>query len=65
MANINVMGAPVFAGFGGQSRSYLNPEWNNFGPRIGLAYKVSNHMVWRAGYGTFYNPRLTGVPDKV
>jgi len=61
LSGINVKGAPVFAGINGQSRSYLDPELDSFGPRIGLAYKVSDRIVWRAGYGTFYNPRLTGV----
>jgi len=61
LSTLNVKGAPLFAGINGQSRSYLDPELDNFAPRIGLAYKVTDRMVWRAGYGTFYNPRLTGV----
>ncbi|MBN9663223.1 MAG: carboxypeptidase regulatory-like domain-containing protein [Acidobacteria bacterium] len=61
LANIDVKGAPVFAGVNGQSRSYLDPEYDSWGPRIGLAYKLNQRMVLRSGFGTFFNPRLTGV----
>src|SRR5258708_12799440 len=32
----------------------ISPDTNNFAPRIGLAYKVTNKLVERAGYGIFY-----------
>jgi hypothetical protein len=32
----------------------ISPDTNNFAPRIGLAYQVSNKLVVRAGYGIFY-----------
>jgi hypothetical protein len=36
---------------------YRNPaDRNNFGPRIGLAYKVSQQTVFRAAYGIFFQP---------
>ncbi|MDX1983521.1 MAG: TonB-dependent receptor, partial [Bryobacteraceae bacterium] len=30
------------------------PDRNNFAPRIGLAYRLSDNMALRAGYGWFY-----------
>ena len=32
----------------------ISPDTNNFAPRIGLAYKVSEKLAVRAGYGIFY-----------
>ena len=32
----------------------ISPDINNFAPRIGLAYKVNEKLVVRAGYGIFY-----------
>jgi hypothetical protein len=42
------------AGF--PSRSLLNSDWHDFGPRIGFAYRPgsTNRTVIRAGYGIFY-----------
>lgn len=39
-------------GFG---RSLMQSDYNNFAPRIGIAYQVSNKTVVRTGYGLFYN----------
>ncbi len=36
------------------SRSATKNSWLDFGPRLGLAYKVGNHMVLRAAYGVYY-----------
>jgi len=36
------------------SPGLISPDTNNFAPRIGLAYQVSNKLVMRAGYGIFY-----------
>ena len=30
------------------------PDRNNFAPRIGLAYRISDRIALRAGYGMFY-----------
>ncbi len=39
------------------SSRYRNPvDLNNFGPRAGLAYKITDSLVLRTGYGLFYNP---------
>ena len=32
----------------------ISPDINNFAPRVGLAYKVNEKVVVRAGYGIFY-----------
>ncbi len=31
-----------------------NEDWNNFAPRIGLAYRLTNSTVIRTGFGIFY-----------
>ncbi len=40
-----------FLGAGGVPRSARNLEWGNFGPRVGLAWKLSSSAALRAGYG--------------
>ena len=45
----------VFAKPGGiEARSTVKPDYNNFAPRIGLAYQVAAKTVVRTGYGIFY-----------
>jgi len=52
---------PVFTGGIGQctgqhySDSLVNPDRNDFAPRIGIAWKPVSKMVVRAGYGINYN----------
>ncbi|MDX1981171.1 MAG: TonB-dependent receptor [Bryobacteraceae bacterium] len=36
--------------------SHYPTDWNNFGPRAGLAYSLNAKTVIRAGYGMFYPP---------
>ncbi len=54
------MGARVFAGMNGQSRSSWDTQWNNISPRIGAAYRLSNTFVLRGGYGRTFTPSNTG-----
>jgi hypothetical protein len=35
-------------------RSLVNPDNNNFGPRVGLSYSPTDRWTLRAGFGTFY-----------
>jgi hypothetical protein len=35
-------------------RSLVNPDKNNFAPRLGLAYQLNEATVLRMGYGRFY-----------
>jgi hypothetical protein len=51
-----VKGGLLFAGVNGNPRTNYNADNKNFAPRIGLAYKLNNHLVVRAGYGMFYLP---------
>ncbi len=37
----------------GFPRSVISTDWNNFTPRLGLAYRLGNKMVIRTGYGLF------------
>ena len=53
-------GGLVFAGRNGAPRGNKDPDNNNFAPRIGLAYKASDRLVLRSGFGVFYNP-TTGI----
>jgi hypothetical protein len=38
---------------------FINPNHKNFAPRIGLAYRLTDKTVIRAGYGIYYNPNQT------
>ncbi len=42
------------------SRGLINPDLNNFAPRIGLAYQWSDKLVFRSGYGIFYGGQENG-----
>ena len=39
---------------GPYGRSYYNVPYNTFAPRIGLAYKITDKLVMRSGFGMFY-----------
>lgn len=51
-----VLGGLQFAGVGGAPRHIKNYDNNNFAPRLGLAYKLTDRLVIRTGAGFFYNP---------
>jgi hypothetical protein len=40
----------------GFPRALVPQEWKDFGPRVSVAYKISDRWVVRGGYGTFYWP---------
>jgi len=42
------------------SRGLINPDLNNFAPRVGLAYQISDKLVLRSGYGIFYGGQENG-----
>ena len=39
---------------GPYGRSYYNVPYNSFAPRVGLAYKLTDKLVMRTGFGIFY-----------
>lgn len=49
-------GAFEYAGLNGNGRSAWAPDDLNFAPRLGVAYKVTDKLVARAGAGFFYSP---------
>lgn len=55
-------GGIVFAGSRtpGAPRGTRDFDGNNFAPRVGLAYKVTQRVVIRSGFGIFYAP-TTGI----
>ena len=58
MANFDPAGAGklVFASDGSlEDRALVNPDRNNFAPRIGAVYKLTDRTILRGGYGVFYN----------
>lgn len=42
------------------SASIISPDFSNVAPRIGAAYKISDKLVMRAGYGIFYGGQENG-----
>jgi len=36
------------------NRALIHPALNNFAPRLGFAYQMMPRLVWRGGYGVFY-----------
>ncbi len=56
-----VKGGIGFAGVGGNPRSPMAMDWNNFQPRAGAAYAVNDKTVIRGGWGMFFlNPTFRG-----
>lgn len=35
-------------------RGIRDPDWNNYAPRVGLAYQITPNTTFRSGYGIFY-----------
>jgi len=52
-ANFRVTGGLLFAS--PQARDTWRTDRNNFAPRIGLAYRLTNKTVIRTGYGIFFD----------
>jgi hypothetical protein len=56
----NLPGAVVFAG-GSNGRSFGSTDLSAFGPRVGLAWHMFRHTVFRAGYGIYYDKWFSGA----
>lgn len=55
-------GGFVFAGVDNQPRRIYDTDWTNIAPRIGIAYRIMDKTVLRAGAGVYYqSPTQTGV----
>ena len=50
----HVRGGLQFAGDGG--RSFWSPDTNNWQPRVGAAYQISDKTVLRGGFGVYTSP---------
>jgi len=49
-------GSLIVAGQDGASRSLVDSDYKDFAPRLGLAWRASDRMTLRTGYGIFYTP---------
>jgi hypothetical protein len=58
----NTPGIITFAGRDGAGRQLYNGDWNNFMPRVGIAWKPAGRQgtVVRAGSGIFYQVPMPG-----
>ncbi len=49
-------GALVYASDGSLAdRALVNPDKNNFAPRVGAIYRINDQTLLRGGYGVFFN----------
>ncbi|MDR3699654.1 MAG: TonB-dependent receptor [Candidatus Sulfopaludibacter sp.] len=53
----------LLAGVGGNSASLVQPDRNNFAPRVGVAWRAGSHLVVRAGWGIYYSPENDARED--
>ncbi len=44
-----------FAGQSGNPRHFYTNDWNNVGPRFGLAYRLTDTTILRLGYGMYFS----------
>jgi len=61
--SLNLKGGLLFAGAEGNAREAFQRDWNNFQPRIGLAWQVAQKWVVRGGYGLYYLGQNAAGPD--
>ncbi len=54
--DVGLQGCTVFAGVDGQPRTFMDEDYNDFGPRMGFAYDLTGRgkTVLRGGYGVYY-----------
>jgi len=58
-------GQVVPVGTSGITRSGIYPDYNNFAPRVGVAWSPAQSWVIRAGYGIFYDSGMFVVPSSL
>jgi Carboxypeptidase regulatory-like domain/TonB dependent receptor-like, beta-barrel len=59
----NLVGGLAFTGVNGNSRRVERADRNNWDPRAGLAWRIGDATVLRAGFGIFHNPLLSTDRD--
>src|SRR5262245_21363866 len=61
---LNLKGGLLYAGVDGAPTHQSDPSKTKFAPRVGLAYKFSDKIVLRGGYGIFYAPNQYAFPNE-
>lgn len=56
-------GVVTFAGINGTPERAFRTDWNNFGPRLGFAYRIpgTHTAAVRGGVGIFYGPTVSNT----
>ncbi|HEY4045985.1 MAG TPA: carboxypeptidase regulatory-like domain-containing protein [Acidobacteriaceae bacterium] len=57
---LDMTGGLEFVGVNGIGRGNRDTTWDNFAPRVGLAYSFTPKTVARAGFGLFFLPTTGG-----
>ena len=59
----NITGTPgrfLFSGHNGVGRGQMDPDYRDWAPRVGLAYRIGEKTVVRSAYGISYD-QITGI----
>jgi len=54
VSGLTLKGGLLYAGSDGEQRLSFVPDHNNFQPRVGVAYRLTDRWVLRGGYGLSY-----------
>src|SRR5262245_59127312 len=61
---LNLKGGLLYASVDGAPTHQSDPSKKKFAPHVGLAYKFSDKVVLRGGYGIFYAPNQYAFPSE-
>jgi hypothetical protein len=64
VTGLNLKGGLLYAGVDGAPTHQSDPSKKKFAPRAGFAYKFSDKVVLRGGYGIFYAPNQYAFPNE-
>jgi hypothetical protein len=56
LAELRAPGGLLFLATDGIGREHINTKPLLLAPRLGVAYRISDRLVWRMGYGVYYAP---------